>query len=41
MSLVDIIEVLAPASHDAYEPPQAEEVVLVEKMLTWSESVFT
>ena len=31
-----IIEVLAPAN--AYEPPQAEEIVLVDKMLSWTES---
>lgn len=34
-----MIEVLLSAGYDAYEPPQAEEVVLVEKMMTMSEGI--
>lgn len=40
VSAVDapIVEILAPASHDAYEPPQADEIVLVDKMMMWTEA---
>lgn len=33
------IEILSPANCDVYEPPQAEDIVLVDKLMMWSESV--
>jgi len=34
-----IIEVLSSAGYDVYEPPQAESIILVDKMMTMSEGI--